>query len=66
VIGYVGSTGLSTGNHLHYTIYHHDKPINPLRLKNVSGPPVPKEQMAEFKERVKELKQLIAGFDGIS
>jgi len=61
VIGYVGSTGLSTGNHLHYTIYRYDKAINPLRLKNVSGPPVPKAEMPEFKKRVKELKQLIAG-----
>jgi murein DD-endopeptidase MepM/ murein hydrolase activator NlpD len=61
VIGYVGSTGLSTGNHLHYTIYRYDKAINPLRLKNVSGPPVPKAEMSEFKKRVRELKQLIAG-----
>jgi len=61
VIAYVGSTGLSTGNHLHYTIYRYGKAINPLRLKNVSGPPVPKAEMPEFKKRVEELKQLIAG-----
>ncbi|MBN2460417.1 MAG: M23 family metallopeptidase [Candidatus Cloacimonetes bacterium] len=48
IIGYVGSTGLSTGNHLHYTIYQHDKPVDPLKLKNVSGPPVSRNEMENF------------------
>lgn len=29
LIGYVGSTGASTGNHLHYEIYYQDKLIDP-------------------------------------
>ncbi|MDY6916201.1 MAG: M23 family metallopeptidase, partial [Candidatus Cloacimonadota bacterium] len=61
VIGYVGSTGLSTGNHLHYTIYHHDRPINPLSLKNVSGPPVPENEMQQFKKQVEEYRDMIVG-----
>ncbi len=65
IIGYVGSTGLSTGNHLHYTIYHHGKAIDPLKLKNVAGPSLKKSKMAEFRQFVKyvddfENKQLIA------
>lgn len=48
IIGFVGSTGWSTGPHLHYTIYYHNKAINPLRLKNVSGPPIPKKLMLQF------------------
>lgn len=59
IIGYVGSTGLSTGNHLHYTIYYHDKAINPLKLNNVSGPPVPKNEMKEFKIEVERLRTLL-------
>ncbi len=57
VIGYVGSTGLSTGNHLHYTIYHQNKAINPLKLKNVSGPPVPKNEMEEFLTTIESLQR---------
>ncbi|MFW7342314.1 M23 family metallopeptidase [Pollutimonas sp. H1-120] len=31
-IGYVGSTGMVTGNHLHYEIRMDDQPINPLKV----------------------------------
>jgi len=57
IIGYVGSTGLSTGNHLHYTIYLHNKAINPLKLKNVSGPPIPKNEMDEFISSIESLQR---------
>jgi len=57
IIGYVGSTGLSTGNHLHYTIYLHNKAINPLKLKNVSGPPIPKNEMDEFMSSIESLQR---------
>ena len=29
LIGYMGSTGRSSGTHLHYTIYKNDKAVNP-------------------------------------
>ena len=48
VIGYVGQTGLATGPHLHYAFYENGRPINPLRIRNVTADPVPREAWPEF------------------
>lgn len=59
IIGYVGSTGRSTGPHLHYTIYHHEKAINPLKLKNVAGPSVPQDEMSKFLTTIESLQRYL-------
>ncbi|MEA3474981.1 MAG: M23 family metallopeptidase [Candidatus Cloacimonadota bacterium] len=63
IIGYVGSTGWSTGPHLHYTIYQYDKAINPLKLKNVSGPPIPKELRMDFSKVVSTMDKILQNED---
>jgi len=37
IVGHVGSTGLSTGPHLHYTLYKDGVPIDPQRLEEAVG-----------------------------
>ena len=48
VIGTVGSTGLSTGPHLHYGLLKSGRYLNPLRLQSPSVAPLPKDKIVEF------------------
>lgn len=55
VIGYVGSTGLSTGPHLHFEFYQNNSYIDPLSKRFPSAEPVPADHLPAFKTKAEAL-----------
>ena len=55
VIGYVGTTGRSTGPHLHYEIRRSGKQTNPMRVKMPSGEQLKGKELVRFEKTRKAL-----------
>ena len=64
-IGYVGSTGLATGPHLHYEFHVNGKHTDPLKVKFPNASPINPSQLKAFKNKSQDLMKELKNYKNL-
>ena len=57
MIGYVGTTGRSTGPHLHYEVLYNNKQINPVKVVQLPGDKLDRADREKFEAMKTEIAE---------
>ncbi|MCK5361150.1 MAG: M23 family metallopeptidase, partial [Gammaproteobacteria bacterium] len=64
-IGYVGSTGLASGPHLHYEFRINGKHVNPLTFRQPASEPIQQAKKADFERSARYWEEQLDNIDGL-